>query len=52
MPTRQTTQDLGTRPGDASHSEWTAYLDDPVDLWQNIPGQSGLQPGLKMSNSL
>ena len=44
------------RPTDASLSEWTAYLDDPADLWQNLLGapvlQTGLQPELQMSNSL
>ena len=37
-------------------SEWTAYLDDPADLCQNLPGspvlQPGLQSGLQMSNLL
>ena len=54
--TRLITQALRTRPADANHSEWTAYLDGPADLWQNLPGppvlQPGLQPGLQMSNSL
>ena len=54
--TRQTTQVLRTRPADASHSEWTAYIDGLADLWQTLSGppvlQPGLQPGLQMSNSL